>query len=123
MAERAGFEPAVAMNHTAFREQHLKPLGHLSNFANYSKANGVRTIAMKEPSRRTAWYAWQDSNLRPFGPQPNALSPELQARNRTECNRSGILAPMNRNDSTACIAVGGEGGIRTLGRSITPTLA
>jgi hypothetical protein len=29
-AERAGFEPAVAINHTAFREQHLKPLGHLS---------------------------------------------------------------------------------------------
>jgi hypothetical protein len=26
------------------------------------------------------WYAWQDSNLRPLGPQPNALSPELQAR-------------------------------------------
>ena len=24
-------------------------------------------------------YAWQDSNLRPLGPQPNALSPELQA--------------------------------------------
>ena len=29
-AERAGFEPAVARHHTAFREQHLKPLGHLS---------------------------------------------------------------------------------------------
>jgi hypothetical protein len=29
-AERAGFEPAVAQHHTAFREQHLKPLGHLS---------------------------------------------------------------------------------------------
>jgi hypothetical protein len=27
-----------------------------------------------------SWYAWQDSNLRPLGPQPNALSPELQAR-------------------------------------------
>src|SRR5215212_3246261 len=25
-------------------------------------------------------YAWQDSNLRPLGPQPNALSPDLQAR-------------------------------------------
>ncbi len=29
------------------------------------------------------WYAWQDSNLRPFGPQPNALSSELQARGST----------------------------------------
>jgi hypothetical protein len=28
----------------------------------------------------TGGYAWQDSNLRPLGPQPNALSPELQAR-------------------------------------------
>src|SRR5215213_7500928 len=27
-----------------------------------------------------SWYAWQDSDLRPLGPQPNALSPELQAR-------------------------------------------
>ena len=24
--------------------------------------------------------AWQESNLRPFGPQPDALSTELQAR-------------------------------------------
>jgi len=38
-----------------------------------------------ERRRKTAldcgrsWYAWQDSNLRPLGPQPNALSPELQA--------------------------------------------
>ena len=29
-----------------------------------------------------SWYAWQDSNLRPLGPQPNALSPELQAQMR-----------------------------------------
>ena len=29
-------------------------------------------------------YAWQDSNLRPLGPQPNALSPELQALNDTK---------------------------------------
>ena len=29
VAERAGFEPAV-LSHTAFRERHLKPLGHLS---------------------------------------------------------------------------------------------
>ena len=30
VAERVGFEPTVAVNHTAFRERHLKPLGHLS---------------------------------------------------------------------------------------------
>src|SRR6476620_9716683 len=29
MAERAGFEPAV-LSHTAFRERHHQPLGHLS---------------------------------------------------------------------------------------------
>jgi hypothetical protein len=26
------------------------------------------------------WCAWQESNLLPFGPEPNALSGELQAR-------------------------------------------
>ena len=30
-AERVGFEPTVAHHHTAFRERHLQPLGHLSN--------------------------------------------------------------------------------------------
>ena len=29
LAERAGFEPAV-LSHTAFRERHHQPLGHLS---------------------------------------------------------------------------------------------
>ena len=29
--------------------------------------------------RRFAWYAREDSNLRPLGPQPNTLSPELRA--------------------------------------------
>ena len=28
------------------------------------------------------WCAWQESNLLPFGPEPNALSGELQARDR-----------------------------------------
>ncbi len=37
MAERAGFEPAVAHHHTAFRERHHQPLGHLS-IAECSKA-------------------------------------------------------------------------------------
>ncbi len=31
MAEGAGFEPAVATNHTAFPRLHHKPLGHPSN--------------------------------------------------------------------------------------------
>jgi hypothetical protein len=38
MAERAGFEPAV-LSHTAFRERHLKPLGHLSDVGESSKAS------------------------------------------------------------------------------------
>jgi hypothetical protein len=37
MAERGGFEPPVACDHTAFRERHLKPLGHLSA-AEYTEA-------------------------------------------------------------------------------------
>jgi hypothetical protein len=41
---------------------------------------------------RRCGYAWQDSNLRPLGPQPNALSPELQARS-VKCTRTpGTIA-------------------------------
>jgi hypothetical protein len=73
-----GFEPTVARHYTAFRERHLQPLGHLS----------VRECIKPQPALTSGfggeiggygWYAWQDSNLRPLGPQPNALSPELQA--------------------------------------------
>src|SRR3954463_14034092 len=39
-------------------------------------------------------YAWQDSNLRPLGPQPNALSPELQAR-------SDHFTPLGRRTAVA----------------------
>ena len=31
-----GFEPTVAINHTAFRERHLQPLGHLSGSVEYT---------------------------------------------------------------------------------------
>jgi hypothetical protein len=87
-AERVGFEPTVAHHHTAFRERHLQPLGHLSNSSSIptrpcAKAPERRWDTAKPPgSYRAACsgYAWQDSNLRPLGPQPNALSPELQAR-------------------------------------------
>jgi hypothetical protein len=47
-------------------------------------------------------YAWQDSNLRPLGPQPNALSPELQAHAR----RATDILPPNRQivtKKTACM--------------------
>jgi hypothetical protein len=39
-----------------------------------------RSVGPNAQSCMLGWYAWQDSNLRPLGPQPNALSPELQAR-------------------------------------------
>jgi hypothetical protein len=39
MAERVGFEPTEARHLTAFREQHLKPLGHLSA-REYSRITG-----------------------------------------------------------------------------------
>ena len=32
------------------------------------------------PARKTAWWARQDSNLRPIGYEPTALTPELRAR-------------------------------------------
>ena len=37
MAERVGFEPTV-LSHTAFRERHLKPLGHLTDAGESNKA-------------------------------------------------------------------------------------
>ena len=40
-AERAGFEPAVAHHHTAFRERHLQPLGHLSGGRVYGGVGAV----------------------------------------------------------------------------------
>src|SRR5215208_8229582 len=52
-------------------------------------------------------YAWQDSNLRPLGPQPNALSPELQAR-------IAHFTPERQRPAVAGLR-GGKGGIRTLG--------
>ncbi len=56
----------------------------------------------------TQCYIWcprQDSNLRPLGPQPSALSSELRGHLLTQ---SHFAAYMWEN--------GGEGGIRTLGR-------
>ncbi len=53
---------------TAFRERHLKPLGHPS------------TCQMQGRSPAYLRYARRDSNPRPLGPQPNALSTELRAR-------------------------------------------
>ncbi len=38
-AERVGFEPTVAQHHTAFRERHLQPLGHLSSERVYQFMN------------------------------------------------------------------------------------
>src|SRR5215211_3226617 len=49
------------------------------------------------------WYAWQDSNLRPLGPQPNALSPELQARVR------GIIRVCRTGDNAVAFVRRREG--------------
>src|SRR5215204_5900851 len=61
-----------------------------------------------EPTRTVGrvvhrWYAWQDSNLRPLGPQPNALSPELQARVRR------IIRVCRTGDNAATIVRRREG--------------
>ncbi len=45
LAERVGFEPTVAINHTAFRERHLQPLGHLSGSDEYRMGRGRRPRA------------------------------------------------------------------------------
>ena len=131
-AERAGFEPAVARHHTAFREQHLKPLGHLSArdcTKHAAVLPGVRHILWrigalvdrpvenkKPPHRGRLRYAWQDSNLRPLGPQPNALSPELQAHDLTVTGKHrGVCRALPLADHRS-----GEGGIRTLEGILLP---
>src|SRR6202521_2126265 len=46
-------------------------------------ASELRTWSPVGPSHRFEyglWCAWQELNLLPFGPEPNALSGELQAR-------------------------------------------
>ena len=60
------------------------------------------------------WYAWQDSNLRPLGPQPNALSPELQARS------AHSTPPLHQPMASPW---GGKGGIRTLEGRLRPLTA
>ena len=49
LAERAGFEPAVALDHTAFRERHLKPLGHLSSAGKSKLAASIRRWELLVP--------------------------------------------------------------------------
>jgi hypothetical protein len=88
-AERVGFEPTRATNPTAFRERHLKPLGHLSA-GNCSSLN-AKMQGRNYPAFRHK-YARQDSNLRPSGPQPDALSAELRAH----IELAGTLAPNTR---------------------------
>jgi len=43
LAERVGFEPTVAFDHTAFRERHLQPLGHLSIALDRGADGRIRT--------------------------------------------------------------------------------
>jgi hypothetical protein len=50
LAERVGFEPTVAINHTAFRERHLQPLGHLSG-----AAASIGSAAAPGPRNRLRW--------------------------------------------------------------------
>ncbi len=46
MAERAGFEPAIPFENTAFRERRLQPLGHLSAFLKLLFIFGIFAIAI-----------------------------------------------------------------------------
>src|SRR5215204_893572 len=86
----------------------LQPVKYTNAVPGNGAGTGVGTA--KPPSgyrAATRGYAWQDSNLRPLGPQPNALSPELQAR----------IAHFTSERRRPAVAghLGGKGGIRTLG--------
>src|SRR5438552_12231999 len=63
LAERVGFEPTV-LSHTAFRERHHQPLGHLSVDEDTKGTRGVRAISRRpeQGPRRSA------SRLRRDGP-------------------------------------------------------
>jgi hypothetical protein len=51
MAERAGFEPAV-LSHTAFRERHHQPLGHLSAGEDTKPTRDDRRGGLRSAQRR-----------------------------------------------------------------------
>ena len=59
----------------------LQPVKYTNAVSPDGARTAVRTAKPPGGNRAASQrYAWQDSNLRPLGPQPNALSPELQAR-------------------------------------------
>ncbi len=69
----------------------------------------------------------RDSNARPFGPQPNALS-KLSYEGPPACANGMAHASSAARHSWAALLpargqAGGEGGIRTLGRGLTPLQA
>ena len=67
VAERVGFEPTV-LAHTAFRERHLQPLGHLSVEEDTKAGRRNRRTPGREALARTA------------GPRPPAGTPCYHGR-------------------------------------------
>ncbi len=60
VAERVGFEPTRAINPTAFRERHLKPLGHLS-----AENCGSQPTKMQGDGRLAFPYSVRPAGLEP----------------------------------------------------------
>lgn len=61
MAVTVGFEPTVAINHTSFREMHLRPLGHVTNLsslcdvATYEALADHQNTAIPSNRREKMW--------------------------------------------------------------------
>jgi len=96
MAERAGFEPAVALDHTAFRERHLKPLGHLSS------GGQSKPVAPKRRWRLLAplLVAGVATALAGCGQQPSSAHPGI--------THGVAAAPRHLPGETVVIASGAE---------------
>ena|GEM_PF-1886311 len=58
-----GIRTLDTLRYDGVRDRSIQPLSHLSVLVELF-----------------IWCAWEESNLRPYGPQPYALSPELQAQ-------------------------------------------
>ena len=65
-AERVGFEPTVAHHHTAFRERHLQPLGHLSSARVYQVPQVVHHARPHAPGNRVSARQMDTKTARMF---------------------------------------------------------
>jgi hypothetical protein len=81
VAEGVGFEPTVPFGHTAFREPHLKPLGHPSAKPGSNRTRGRRPPSRSRPRLRPTDYERRAlKNARNNSADSSARTPGVTAR-------------------------------------------